>query len=433
MVRVRFAPSPTGNLHIGGARTALFNWLYAQAKEGKFILRIEDTDKLRSKKEFLDEILSSLKWLGFKWDELYHQSERLAIYRQHAERLLKEGKAYVEKSENGEAIIFKVTSQKVRLKDLIRGSIEFDAETIKDQVLIKSDGTPTYNFACVVDDALMNITHVIRGDDHISNTPKQILLYQALGFSLPEFAHLPLILGKEGGRLSKRTGATAISEYRKMGYLSVSLVNYLLLLSWSPGDNREKIDIKEAVKLFDIKNVNKTAATFDMDKLDWMNNQYLKKASPEELCEEIIPLLLEKNYIQKDNFDRNYLVSLVKLFQARLTTVNDFVEWADFFFLQEPAMDPEAEKKFLSQDFSQEFTSFIQRLEDLKEFEISSIEKSFRDLVAELNLQAKQLIHPVRVALTGKTVGPGLFEVVYYLGRERTKERLSKWIKEKRP
>jgi len=430
MIRVRFAPSPTGNLHIGGARTALFNWLYAQAEKGKFILRIEDTDRERSKKEYLDEILYSLDWLGFSWDEIYYQSKRVDIYKEYADKLLKEGAAYTEKLvDKGEAIIFKVTPQKIKINDLIRGEIEFDAQDIKDQVLIKSDGTPTYNFACVIDDAAMNITHVIRGDDHISNTPKQVLLYKALGFTLPQFAHLPLILGAEGGRLSKRTGATAISDYRKMGYLPQALVNYLLLLSWSPGENREVIDIKEAIKLFAIKDVNKTAAAFDLKKLGWMNNQYLKQINPEKLTDEIIPLLRDKKYIPEENFDRNYIVSLVKLFQARLTTLNDFVEWADFFFVEELKIDPEAEKEFLTQDLSKEFKLLIERLERLGKFDIATIETAFRELVKELNIEAKTLIHPIRVALTGKTIGPGLFEVIYYLGKEKTKDRLSKFIK----
>jgi len=449
MIRVRFAPSPTGYLHIGGGRTGLFNWLYARAKGGKFILRIEDTDSLRSKKEYLDEILQSLQWLGFNWDEIYHQSQRFALYREYADKLLKEGKAYVEKlgvrrlefrgatpnsqlptpNSTGEAIIFKVTPQKIEVNDLIRGKIEFDSEVIKDQVLMKSDGTPTYNFACVVDDATMNITHVIRGDDHISNTPKQVILYQALGFKLPEFAHLPLILGTEGGRLSKRTGATAISDYRKMGYLPEALVNYLLLLSWAPGGNREIIDIREAVKLFEVKNVNKTAATFDLNKLNWINNQYLKKEPPEKLADILIPGLVEKKYIPEDNFDRSYIVSLVRLFQARLSTLNDFADWADFFFLKSIAIDPEAEKKYLVQDLSKEFKLFIQRLEGLKDFNVVNIEAAFREMVKELGLEAKVLIHPIRVALTGKTIGPGLFEVIYYLGKERVQERLNKFIK----
>ncbi len=450
MIRVRFAPSPTGNLHIGGARTALFNWLYARAKNGKFILRIEDTDSARSKQEFVDEILNSLKWLGFDYDEIYYQSQRFDLYKEYAQKLLDEGKAYTEKlpDKTGEAIIFRVnnqaavhpeqaashpeqsegSSQKIKINDLIRREIEFDSNVIKDQVLIKSDGTPTYNFACVVDDATMNITHVIRGEDHISNTPKQILIYQALGFSVPEFAHLPLIMGTEG-RLSKRTGATAISDYSKMGYLPEALANYLLLLSWSPGENREVIDINEAIRLFDVKDVNKTAASFDLDKLSWINNQYLKKEPLEKLVDLIVPLLIENNYIQKDNFDRDYIVSIIKLFQARLSTINDFPDWADFFFLKDIKMDEKAKEKFLSRDFSKEFKLFIERLEALEKFDIETIETSFREIVKELSLEVKILIHPIRVALTGKTVGPGLFEVIYYLGKERVRERLEKWIK----
>ncbi|MGE5197955.1 MAG: glutamate--tRNA ligase [Deltaproteobacteria bacterium] len=424
MIRVRFAPSPTGNLHIGGARTAVFNWLYARAKKGQFILRIEDTDRERSQQEYMDEILDSLKWLKFEWDEIYYQSKRFEVYREYAARLLKEEKAYKE----GEAVIFRMPQQKIEISDLIHGKIEFDAETIKDQVLIKSDGTPTYNFACVVDDSDMQITHVIRGDDHISNTPKQVILYEALGLAVPQFAHLPLIMDKGGGRLSKRTGATAISDYRKMGYVSPALVNYLLLLSWSPGENREIIDINEAIKIFDILQVNKTAATFDMDKLNWINNQYIKNMDTQELTDQLLPLLEQKGYIRKNNFDRNYLISLVKLFQARLSTLNDFVDWADFFFTDSLVIDPKAQEKFLAQDLSREFALFIERLETLKEFDTVNIETCFRELVKELNIPAKTLIHPVRVALTGKTIGPGLFEVIYYLGRERTKDRLMKWV-----
>jgi len=430
MVRVRFAPSPTGNLHIGGGRTALFNWLFSQSQKGKFILRIEDTDKERSKKEFVDEILFSLKWLGFDWDELYYQSERFDRYHQHADKLLKAGSAYIEKSPEGkEAVIFKVTGQKITVNDLIRGQIEFDSSLIKDQVLIKSDGTPTYNFACVVDDAEMNITHIIRGDDHISNTPKQVLFYEALGFPLPNFAHLPLIMGMDGGRLSKRTGATAISDYRKMGYLPEALINYLLLLSWAPGGNREIINRNEAIELFDIKNVNKTAATFDLKKLDWMNNQYLKSADPQKMLEELLPLLVEKGFIKENEFDREYILGLIKLFQPRLARLNDFIDWADFFFVEEIKIDPLAQEKFLSKDLSNEFKLFIAELEGLSNFSVENIEKSFRDLVAKLNIEAKVLIHPLRVALTGKTIGPGLFELIYHLGLERTKRRLLKWAK----
>ncbi|MFA6350541.1 MAG: glutamate--tRNA ligase [Candidatus Omnitrophota bacterium] len=429
-VRVRFAPSPTGFLHIGGGRTALFNWLYARSKGGKFILRIEDTDALRSKKEFVDEILDSLKWLKFDWDEIYYQSQRFPIYREQAEILLKKGLAYIEKIEGkGEAVIYKVNPREVVVNDLIRGQIKFDTAVIKDQVLIKSDGTPTYNFACVVDDALMKITDVVRGDDHISNTPKQILIYEALGFKVPNFAHLPLIMGTEGGRLSKRTGATAISDYRKMGYLPEALVNYLLLLSWSPGENKEVIDISEAIKLFKIEDVNKTSATFDMKKLDWMNNQYLKNEDPQKLAEQLVGILAEKGLIDRQKYDNEYLISIVKLFQGRLSKINDFADWADFFFLEDVVPDPAAQAKHLERDLSKEFKLFAQQLDKLEKFDIVTIEEAFRKLVADLGIEAKALIHPIRVALTGKTIGPGLFEVIYYLGKDRAKKRLLKWVK----
>jgi len=324
-----------------------------------------------------------------------------------------------------------VPQEKVVVNDLIRGEIIFDTSVIKDQVLIKSDGTPSYNFAVVVDDALMGITHVIRGDDHISNTPKQVLLYHALGFPLPQFAHLPLILSKEGGRLSKRKGATAISEYREMGYLPDALNNFLLLLGWSPGGNREIITMQEAVKLFTLKHVNKTAAVLDMDKLNWINNQYLKTADPDKLTDQVIPLLEADKLIDKGQGDRTYIRSIVVLFRDRLTLLKDFSKFADFFFVADDKLqiDPAAQEKYLSRDFSKEFSLFGERLEKLESFGIPEIEKSFRDMVAELNIPAKELIHPIRVALTGKTVGPGLFDVIYYLGKQRARNRLARWVK----
>ncbi|MCX7662060.1 MAG: glutamate--tRNA ligase, partial [Candidatus Omnitrophica bacterium] len=391
-------------------------------------LRIEDTDISRSRKEYEEEILESLKWLGFYWDEIYYQSKRLDLYREYAEKLLKEEKAYLEESNKGRAIIFRVPQRRIKINDLIRGEIEFDTSNIKDQVLIKSDGTPTYNFACVIDDALLKITHVIRGDDHLSNTPKQVLLYEALGFSMPYFAHLPLIMGMQGGRLSKRTGATSISEYKKMGYLPEALVNYLLLLSWSPGDNREIISIEEAKALFDIKDVNKTPAAFDIKKLSWMNSQYIKSYDSEKLLDLLLPYLIQAGYTKED-FDRKNLISLVKLFQGRINTLADFLDWADYFFLEDINIPQELKDKFLNKDFSKEFSLFLDRLDKLEDFNILTIENTFRDLVRELNIQAKELIHPIRVALTGKTVGPGLFEIIYYLGKERTRKRLQKFIK----
>ncbi|MDP2940588.1 MAG: glutamate--tRNA ligase [Candidatus Omnitrophota bacterium] len=427
MIRVRFAPSPTGYLHIGGVRTALFNWLYAKAQAGKFILRIEDTDKKRSQKKYLDEILDSLKWLGLEWDEIYFQSQRFDIYNQFAKKLLDESKAYQENS----AIILKMPQAKIKIDDLIHGLIEFDTSTIKDQVLIKSDATPTYNFACVVDDSDMQISHVIRGDDHISNTPKQIAIYQALGFSLPKFAHLPLILGKDGARLSKRTGATSISDYRGMGYLPEAIVNYLMLLGWSPGNNQEIVAIDEAIKKFSIKRVNKTAATFSLEKLNWINNQYIKKSNTDRILSLLIPFLKSKRFI-KDDFDRNYLLNVVKLFQGRINTLEDFINWADFVFLKKPKFEKEAKQKFLAKDLSREFTLLIERLNGLESFDAQLIEAVFRGVVAELNLNASDLVHPVRVALTGKTIGPGLFETIAILGKEKTVERLQQAIKSKK-
>ncbi|MBM3251341.1 MAG: glutamate--tRNA ligase [Candidatus Omnitrophica bacterium] len=425
MIRVRFAPSPTGNLHIGGARTALFNWLYAKAQNGKFILRIEDTDVKRSEKKYLAEILDSLKWLGMDWDEIYYQSQRQDIYKEYADKLLKQEKAVRLEG----AIIYPLPEKKIKVYDLIRGEIEFDTAEIKDQVLIKSDGTPTYNFACVVDDATLNITHVIRGDDHISNTPKQVLLYEALELSIPKFAHLPLILGKDGGRLSKRTGATAISEYRAMGYLPEALINYFMLLGWSPDANQEIVPIERAIKNFSIKKVNKTAAVFSIEKLNWINSQYIKKLDDENLTELLIPFLEKKKFISKQ-VDKNWLKSVAKLYKARINTLNDFIDWADFLFLKKPKFDKDAKEKLTSKDLSKEFKLLAERLEKISDFEVKSIEEAFRNLVEELKIEASELVHPVRAALTGKLIGPGLFETIWILGKEKTIERLSSVYKD---
>ena len=419
MVRVRFAPSPTGYLHIGGARTALFNWMYAKAQGGKFILRIEDTDRERSKQEFVDEILDSLKWLGLDWDELYFQSQRFDIYREHAQKLLDEGKAYKE----GEAVILKMPHQKIKIDDLIRGEIIFDTETIKDQVLIKSDGSATYSFACVVDDALMEISCVVRGEDHISNTPKQFVIYQALNFKIPKFAHLPLIMDEEGGRMSKRAGAVAVTDYRKEGYLPGALVNYLMLLGWSPGNNQEITDVQSAVKKFSIKKINKTAAAFSLDKLKWVNGQHIKRVPTDRLTELLIPFLKEKGYL-KEEFDRQNLRQIVELFKPRLFTLVDFLDWAHFLFEEKPKIDEEAKQKYLSENKAKEFHLLSQKLSGVEPFDIPNTEKVFREVVEALGVKAADLVHPVRVALTGKSVGPGLFETMVVLGKEKTIKRL---------
>jgi len=425
MVKVRFAPSPTGYLHIGGARTALFNWLYAKAQGGKFVLRIEDTDQQRSQKEFEDEILESMKWLGLEFDEIYYQSKRFDIYREQAKKLLKEGKAYKE----GDAIILKIPEgQEIKWYDLIRGEISFDRATIKDQVLMKSDGSPAYSFCCVVDDALMEISCVIRGEDHISNTPKQIMIYQALGFKVPKFAHLPLIMGEEGGRLSKRTGAVAVSDYRKEGFLAEALVNYLMLLGWAPGNNQEVIKLSSAVKKFSIKKVNKAAAVFSMDKLKWLNGQYIRQLKTQQLMELLAPFLQAKGYIGPE-FDRAKLENIVALFKNRLTTLKEFLERADFIFEKKVTMNGEDKEQYLSVKKNKEFSLLMEKLKQVSCFEVDEVEKQFREVVQELDIKASDLVPSLRVALTGRSGGPGIFETMVVLGKDKTIQRLAEAFK----
>ncbi|MFH1691825.1 MAG: glutamate--tRNA ligase [Candidatus Omnitrophota bacterium] len=427
MVKVRFAPSPTGYLHIGGARTCLFNWLYARSQKGMFVLRIEDTDQARSKKEFLDEILESLKWLGLDWDELYFQSQRFDIYREYAQKLLAQGKAYLADDNSG-AIFLKMPQEIIEVNDLIHGVIKFDPSLIKDQVLIKSDQSATYSFACVVDDALMGITHVIRGDDHISNTPKQLAMYEALGFQKPQFAHIPMILGKGGGRMSKRTGATAISEYRQMGFLADALVNYLMLLGWAPGNNQEIISLSEAVKKFDIVNSNKTAATFDMDKLTWLNGQYIRACDLQVLADLITPFLKMKQTIAPSGFSKDYLMKVLRLVRERGNTLEELASGMEPFFVEEIIFEDKAKKKLFSQDLSRELSFLKEKFQGVDNFQASVIEEVFRSAVEELGITVKQLIHPLRVALSGVTIGPGMFELIEVLGKERTLERIERVI-----
>ncbi|MDO8535880.1 MAG: glutamate--tRNA ligase [Candidatus Omnitrophota bacterium] len=425
MVRVRFAPSPTGYLHIGSARTALFNWLYARHEKGSFILRIEDTDKERSKPEFLDEILASLKWLFMAWDgELTFQSKRFDVYKKYANILLEKGLAYLD----GPAIIFKVEkSKKVSFDDMIRGTVEFSTDEIKDQVLMKSDGTPTYNFACVVDDHEMQITHIIRGDDHISNTPKQVMLYEALGFGLPKFAHIPMILSKDGGRMSKRHGATSIFEYKNMGFLPEALVNYLALMGWSPGNDVEILPIDEVVKLFDVKDVNKTGAIFDMDKLSWINGQYIKNMDTKELAARTENFLADKKVID-DKFDRARWAQIVAAYKERTRTLEDFTSVYKIFFCDEADYDEKAVEKYLKKPNSKEIINRCKSvIEAGSKFDKASIEEAYRKLADELKLKAAELIHPTRVAISGKTVGAGLFDMMELLGREKVLKRLAKF------
>jgi glutamyl-tRNA synthetase len=420
-IKVRFAPSPTGFLHLGSARTALFNWVYAKKMGGNFILRVEDTDQQRSKQEFLDEIIDSLKWLGFDWDDIVYQSQRFPLYREYAEKLINSKQAYHSQG----AIIFNYDFDKVIFDDLIRGHIEFKELPKNEEVIIKSDGKPTYNFACCVDDALLGITHVIRGEDHISNTPKQILLAKALEFKPPEFAHLPMILSEAGGKMSKRFGATSIREYKEQGFLAPALVNYLLLLGWSPANNKEIFSLKEAVAAFKLDNVNKTAAAFSVDKLSWVNSVYIKNMPLQQLAEIAFEYLKEKEFAE---VDFEYLKEVVALFRSRMTKLSDLLDWGYFCFFDDYQYAPESEP-ILQRKLVDEVQHLRQAINAADEFNASAIELAFRGAVKDLGLKARDLVHPTRVALTGRKVGPGLFETMAVLGKKKVDERLSRLIK----
>lgn len=422
--KVRFAPSPTGYLHIGGARTCLFNWLYARHTGGKFILRIEDTDLARSKQEYLDEILESIKWLGMDFDEIYYQSKRFDLYRDYAQTLVNSGKAY----KKDDAVFFKYdfANANVEIDDLIRGKIVFNELPKEEEVIIKKDGTPTYNFSCCIDDALMEMSLIIRGEDHISNTPKQILMYKALGFKIPQFAHVPLIMSEEGGRMSKRYGATSIREYKEEGYLAEAIANYLLLLSWSPGGNREIITLSEAKDIFEIKKVNKTAAAFSMDKLNWMNSEYIKKKSTEDYLSLVEEYLKDKKFLPADS-DKEYVQKVLLLFKDRLSKLSDLFVRARFCFYDDYTYDEDT-KEILQRNLSKEINVLAEKFSALANFNHEEVEKEFRLVAATLGLKTKELVHPVRVALSGKKVGPSLFETMEVLGRERVVAMLKRLI-----
>ncbi len=426
MVRVRFAPSPTGFLHIGSARTALFNWLFARHEKGAFILRVEDTDKERSKDEFLREIMSSLEWLGMNWDEGPHfQTKRLDIYRDYAARLLKEGKAYEEEGKLGgeKAVILKMPKATLTMEDLIHGPVAFDMSLQKDLVLIKSDGYPAYNFACVIDDYDMKITHVIRGDDHISNTPKQLAVYEALNIKPPKFAHIPLILGTDRSRMSKRHGATSISDYKQMGFFSEALINYISLLGWAPADNREIMPIGDIIKEFTLERVGKTGAVFDINKLTWMNGEYMRTKDTLELAGLTASSLQSRSL---DVSDKDMLLDAVKLFQPRAKTLEELADSAAFFFSDKIEYDEEAVRSVLEKEGAKErLKAVIDRFGALEIFDLQNIENCVRKLAVDLNIKAADLIHPIRVAVTGRKVGASLFETVILVGRKNTMERLN--------
>jgi len=421
-VIVRFAPSPTGFLHLGSARTALFNWLAARRYGGRFLLRIEDTDKVRSESRFLEEILADLRWLGLDWDEEpLFQSRRFDIYRAQAETLVAAGCARRE----GEAILFRVEpGRTIAYDDLIHGRIAVETDNIKDQVLIKSDGSPAYNFCCVVDDAELRITHILRGDDHISNTPKQILFYEALGLSIPRFGHMPLILGPDGAKLSKRHGGVAVAEYKAEGFLPEALANYLILLGWTPPDEREILTLAEAARLFSIERMNDVQARFDLTKLKWMNGEYIAAKPAFDLAR-----LLESQ-LRADGFDPSrvsseVLIALAEQYRIRIKTLREFGELVDFFFKDDFRFEEDGRRKFLEPADSRALLAeFTRRLGALSDFRKETTEALCRDLAGEKAVKAAALIHPARLAVTGKTRGAGLFELLELLGQETVIRRL---------
>lgn len=425
--RVRFAPSPTGFLHIGGVRTALFNYLFARKEGGAFLLRIEDTDRERSKQEFEDEIIESLKWLGLDWDEsIVRQSERFSIYQEAVNHLIDLGLAY----ESEGAIKFKIPKKVVRFQDLIHGAIKFDGTLLDDLVIQKSDGFPTYHFACVVDDHDMAITHVIRGDDHISNTPRQIFLYEAFGWQPPQFAHLPLVFAADKTPLSKRHGTVSLSAYKKDGYLPEGILNYLALLGWSAGGNQEIFDRKELVEKFSLNRINKTNACFDPEKFKWMNAEHIRRLSDESYVELLGNFLAADGEKRPDNFPKFAL-----LYKDRIRIFREFKEQTSFIFSAQGGtaagdekidFDPQAVDQYLKDEkifsYLDEWRKALEREGNFSD--PKSLEDLLRKTAVRLGIEAKVLIHGTRVAATGRSVTPGLFELLSVLGKEVVLKRI---------
>ncbi len=454
-VRTRFAPSPTGYLHIGGVRTALFSWLYARHTGGDFILRVEDTDAQRSTEESTRQILDAMLWLGLDWDEgPFYQSKRLDLYREYIHKLVDQGKAYwcecspealeamrsqaLEKGDKprynrtcrhkglgpgpGRVIRFATPGNgATSFDDQIKGRVTVSNEELDDFILLRSDDMPTYNVSVVIDDALMEMTHVIRGDDHVMNTPKQIQLYKALGSPLPVFGHVPMVLGKDRTRLSKRHGATSVTAYKDMGFLPEAVVNYLVRLSWSHGD-QEIFSREELIEFFDIGDVGKSAAVFNPEKLLWLNHHYIKTGDTARLAA-LVPEFLElKGYPVPD---REYLQKVVTDVRERTKTLEEIVDFGDFYFTEK---EPPAElrRDFFKPDLALAFGTLVEKLRTVDPWEHAGLEEAVRGVLEETGLKFKILAQPMRVALTGKTVSPGIFEIMATLGRDRVLDRLSR-------
>lgn len=457
MIVTRFPPSPTGHLHLGGARTAFFNWLFARHNQGKFILRFEDTDRERSKPEYVKSIVEALKWLGLDWDEgPYFQSKRLEIYQKYAQKLFEEGKAYYcecskeileEKKKKmlekglkprydgtcrekklgpGEGRALRIKAPEIGeivFEDLLRGKIVFPGEEIDDFIIMRSDGTPTYHFAVVIDDITMGITHVIRGDDHISNTPKQLIIYKALSVEPPEFVHIPMVLGSDGARLSKRHGAKSILEYRDAGFLPKALLNYLARLGWGYGD-QEYFTIEELIEKFDLKSINLSPARFDQNKLLAINAYWIRNSDNKYLLEHLKYFL--RNY-DLDKFSEGYLLSAIETVKTRSKTLVEMADMIKFYLVEDVSYDLDGAKKFLIPEIKPLLKKIAEDLKDLP-LEEKKLEEYFRNLAEESGIKLKNIAQAVRVALTGKTVSPGLFEIIKVLGKERAEKRLKKAI-----
>ncbi len=465
-MRVRFAPSPTGNLHIGGARTALFNWLFARSRGGEFVLRIEDTDRERSRPEYVTEILESLAWLGFDHDRPpAYQSERSGLYRAAAERLIAQAAAYwcfcrpdeldtrrraaeagggafhydrrcaalspqevASRRAAGEpaAIRIRVPGGVSRWEDGVRGEVAIDHAQLDDFIIFKGDGSPTYHFAVVVDDADMGITDVIRGEDHISNTPKQLIIYDAMGAAPPRFAHIPLIHGTDGGRLSKRHGATAVSDYRRQGFLPEALVNYLALLGWSPGGETEVLGKDELIARFDLARVVKTPAVFDLAKLTWMNGVYLAGMPVPERTDRVIPYLEEAGRLAPGEAvgRRAWLEEVVQVVGERIKLLSDIVPQTDFVFAEAEPDDKAAAVIRKAESDREVFGRLVKILEGLADFRHDTLDAAVREFMAAEGLAAKRLFQPLRAAVTGRLASPGLFESMGLVGRERCLARI---------
>jgi glutamyl-tRNA synthetase len=455
-VRVRFAPSPTGHLHVGGARTALFNWLFARRHRGTYILRIEDTDRSRSTDENIVSIVDALTWLGLDWDEGppaagYRQTERFEIYKEHAQRMLAAGRAYYcdcppelldrereaaqKRNEtfrySGRCRDRGLTAGALRLRiptegatvvnDLIHGSVTFEHSQLDDWILVRTDGTPTYNFCVVVDDVTMRITHVIRGDDHLSNTPKQILCYEALDYAVPEFAHVSMILGKDKSRLSKRHGATSVQAFRDAGIPADALVNYLARLGWSHGD-QEVFSRAELVELFDIKNVASSAAVFDSTKLEWLSQHYLKTMPGDRLAELATPFIRAAGLTPPD--DRTRFVGMLDTLRERAKTLVELVEQGRFYFDRPASYDEKAAQKLFTAEGGRRLGLLIERLEAAPDFTVPTIERVVRALTEELGLKLVDLAQLARLAATGRTASPPIFDVLALIGRDESLTRL---------